>query len=357
MKKRIACALLAAVGILLLIFDSKTAIAGAQEGLDLCLSSLIPSLFPFLVLSAMLASSFGGACPRQLHHLCRMMKIPDNAAGIFLTGLVGGYPSGAQAVAQAWRNGQLTKPQAQKLLAISNQAGPAFLFGIVAARFDRMGVVWILWGIQILSAILTGILLPAVSDAACSVTNEKSLSLTQALKQGVTTMGYICGWVVLFRMLILFLNRWILWLLPMDVQVFIAGLLELTNGCCQLELVKNQGLRFIICSGLLAFGGICVTLQTASVIGAIGIGHYLVGKLMQTIIALCLAAGMQLFLPYFSERTEISVLIPISIALSIVFCGIFLGKTKKTVAFRPQLVYNHCKRMIGGQQHAVPKEN
>ena len=39
----------AAVGLLVLIFDSSLAIQGAREGVELCLRTVIPSLFPFFV--------------------------------------------------------------------------------------------------------------------------------------------------------------------------------------------------------------------------------------------------------------------------------------------------------------------
>ena len=36
-----------AAGMLVLILDAKTALAGAKEGIQLCLYTVIPSLFPF----------------------------------------------------------------------------------------------------------------------------------------------------------------------------------------------------------------------------------------------------------------------------------------------------------------------
>lgn len=36
-----------ALGMLLLVLDSKTALLGAKEGVMLCLSSVIPALLPF----------------------------------------------------------------------------------------------------------------------------------------------------------------------------------------------------------------------------------------------------------------------------------------------------------------------
>ena len=49
MYKRMIQGIVAAVGMLILILDTKTAILGAQNAIELCIFSVIPSIFPFLV--------------------------------------------------------------------------------------------------------------------------------------------------------------------------------------------------------------------------------------------------------------------------------------------------------------------
>ncbi len=314
MFRRIITGCLAALGILLFILDSRTALTGGQEGIDLCIHSIVPSIFPFLVLSGMLTSTITGTNLRILRPLGRILGIPKGTEGIFLTGLLGGYPIGAQAVHQAWMQGQLHKKDAQRMLAFSSNAGPSFLFGILGMQFSKTWVLWMLWAVHILSAIAVGALLPGKSADINSLLKSKPITLTQSLKRSVMTMGIICGWVILFRVILAFLDRWILWVFPVSVQVGIHGLLELANGCCQVSLVPSEGLRFMICSIMLAFGGICVCLQTASVTGDLGIGQYLPGKILQMIVSLILSTIIQYFMFSPSQRSDISpfwMLIPI----------------------------------------------
>ena len=55
MKRRTAAALVfSSAGMLVLILDGKAALLGAQAGVELCLNTVIPSLFPFFVLSVLL---------------------------------------------------------------------------------------------------------------------------------------------------------------------------------------------------------------------------------------------------------------------------------------------------------------
>lgn len=302
MKKTYPVHIFAALGLLILILDSKTAVLGAQEGISLCLRSVIPSLFPFIMLSNLIAGGLCGTSSPLLGPLGRILGIPAGAEGIFLTGILGGYPTGAQVVHEAWKHGQLSASDARRMLGFCSNAGPAFLFGMLSPFFSSQKALWLLWGIHILSAVVAGMLLPGRSSGSVSPTSSARSSITAALKRSVAVMGYVCGWVVLFRVLFAFCSRWFLWLLPAEGQVTVYGLLELAGGCCSLSLVSDESVRFVICSGILACGGLCVTMQTASVTGALGLGQYLPGKLIQSICSLWLSScvvtwGSSYFIP------------------------------------------------------------
>lgn len=291
MKKQLWTGLVASIGMLVLILDSKTALTGAQQGVELCIRTVIPSLFPFFILSAMLTGSLIGTSSPLLRPLGRLFQLPKGAESLLVAAFLGGYPVGAQSVTQAWKRGQLSKQDAQRLLSFSSNAGPAFLFGMVGAMFSRKWMVWLLWAIHIFSAWLVSFLFPP-DDAKAHFGQEQDVSLTAALTASVKTMAQVCGWVVLFRVVITFLNRWILWLLPAPWQVALIGILELSNGCCELYAVANERLRFLICSGILAFGGLCVTMQTLSVTRGLSLRYYLAGKLLQTLFSVALSAAV-----------------------------------------------------------------
>lgn len=320
MGKRFFRGGLAALGILFLILDSKTALKGAQEATQMCLSSVIPSIFPFLVLSGILTPAICGMNVPFLRPLSKIMGIPAGSEGLFFTGILGGYPTGAQAVHQAWQQAQLSKEDAHRMLAFCSNAGPSFLFGILGAKFPDFWMLWALWGIHILSAITVATILPKRRNASRNIFPTSSVTVPQALKNAVMTMGCICGWVVLFRVMLAFLDKWFLWLLPVDVQVGIYGFLELANGCCCMDLVIPAGMRFILSSAMLAFGGVCVAMQTASVTGQLGLGQYLSGKLLQTCISVILSTVVQKFAFSASEKVALS---PVFIAIGFLIIFLF----------------------------------
>ncbi len=299
MKKfRTSTLLFASAGMLVLILDGKTAIKGIQQGLSLCCMALIPSLFPFFFLSALLTGALLGQAAPLLRPVGRLCRIPPGAEPLLAVGFLGGYPVGAQNVALACRAGQLKASDAARMLPFCSNAGPAFLFGILGPMFSDGKIPWILWAIHILSALTVGAVLPGGQNSVMGKRPETAaVSLTEALEKAVKAMALVCGWAVLFRMLLTFLDRWILWALPQPLPIAAAGLLELSNGCIQLSKLDHEGARFVLAAVLLAQGGVCVALQTASVTQGLSLKWYIPGKLLQAAVSFLLASLCQGMLP------------------------------------------------------------
>lgn len=290
MRKQNLPAMFAGIGFLILILDTKTALSGAAQGITICLQTLIPSLFPFLFLSVFLTSSLLGRSIRMLRPIGRLLRIPSGAESILLIGMLGGYPIGAQCVAQAVRSGSISRENGKRMLAFCSNAGPAFLFGIGSRLFKEVWMCWTLWAIHIIAALLVGILTPGGDTRPTTLTVKASPGASAGLRQALQIMATVCGWVVLFRVLLAFCQRWFLWLLPIWSQLLISGLLELANGCCALAQIEDVTLRFMLCSVFLGFGGLCVTMQTFSVCDGIDSAWYLPGKLLQTVFSILIAS-------------------------------------------------------------------
>ena len=328
MRRQTITAIFSATGFLLLILDAKTALLSASEGITLCLYTVVPALLPFFFLSMMLTASLMGRTLPLLRPIGTICKMPEGSESILLSGLLGGYPSGAQTIAQCWQSGYLQRDSASRMLGFCNLAGPSFLFGIVAQQFSSARSALLLWLIQILSAIATAMVLPEKPQAKVDASLEKTTSPTQILQSSIRIMALICGWVVLFRVILGFLRRWFLWMLPIPLQVMLCGILELSNGCCELVRISSEGLRFVLASGMLAFGGVCVTMQTASAAHGLDLSGYIPAKLLQTILCLIFALILQKFLFSSSEQMSITpVFVPLLLTL-LVISAVILQKTE-----------------------------
>lgn len=270
---------------------------GAKNGMELCIQTLIPSLFPFFVLSSLLTGSMIGQSFRLLHPVFRLLGVPEGAESLLTVGFLGGYPVGAQNIALAYHTGSISKSEAERMLAFCNNAGPAFIFGILGQMFSNPYVPWVLWGIHVASALIVAILLREKKPKS-AVLPCRSISFSDSLASSLKVMALVCGWVILFRVMLTFLERWILWLFPDVFQIIFSGILELSNGCIQLGSVPSEGLRFILASIFLSLGGLCVAMQTVSVTKGLSLKLYSLGKAMQCAFSFLMCALLQfLFLP------------------------------------------------------------
>ena len=291
MKNTTRTGLCACIAMFILIIDGKTALEGACQGLELCYRTVIPSLFPFIFLSVLLTSALAGAEHRPLRLLGRMFRVPAGCESILLFAFLGGYPAGAYSVKAAYDAGSLSRENAERMLPYCNNAGPAFIFGMAASLFPHKWMGWALWAIQICSIYAVSLTAPVVEQKS-HVYTGKSYSVTDIMRSALGIMGQICGWVVLFGVILCFLNKWVLWLFPGAVRALITGLLELSNGCWSLRQIEGLPLRFILCSAMLAFGGICVSMQTASAASGLSLGPYFRGKVIQTLVSILLSAAV-----------------------------------------------------------------
>ncbi len=257
---------------------------GAREGIQLCLHAVIPALFPFFVVSAYLNGQLSDrnfAVLRPIEKICGM---PANSGSIFLLGLIGGYPVGAQSIAQWHENGAISTQDANRLLGFCNNAGPAFIFGILSAFFPSQWDLWALWLIQIMSAFFTAMILPRRQTFACKNRDTAPVPFTQALERSVRSILLVCGWVIVFRIIISFYPSY-----PRYIKILLCGITELTNGCMQLNEIASAELRFIAASVFLTFGGFCVHMQSVCAAKDLRLSSYITGKLIQTIISAILA--------------------------------------------------------------------
>ncbi len=315
---------------LVLILDSKTALSGAAEGLDLCMRVIVPSLFPFFIVSTILTGLLSRIKIPLFRPLGKLLHLPNNAETLFIIGLLGGYPVGAQCIAQAYKAGNLSLRDAERMLAFCSNAGPAFIFGIGACIFQEAGICWLLWGIHILSALFVGLLTPIETLGSSSQIVHTPVSLTEAVNRSMNVLASVCGWIILFRIILAFLQRWFLWLLPKTIAIFFCGMVELANGSSILDRISSLGVRFTVFSVMLGFGGFCVVLQTQSVLAGSGLSarNYFPGKVTQAAISflLCIIVAM-----LFPEKFGYKISITAVIAACVICLGyrMFLKKAKK----------------------------
>ena len=279
-RMRIMTGVAALCGMLVLILDNQTALDGAQNGIEICLRSVIPTLFPFMVLSGLLTDAFWGERIPVLKVLGRCFCIPDGGESLLIPAFCGGYPAGAQSIAQAYHAGNLNKAEAEQMLAYCNNAGPSFIFGMISGAFASKWYPWAMWGVQLLGAFAASHIF-CKPNSKISLSGNRKISASHYVNLAVVTMAKVCGWVILFRIFLSFADKWLLWSVAPGLKTLIYGILELSNGCCTLNWISNESIRFLAANIMLSMGGLCVIMQTLSVIGDLSPKMFFYGKAVQ----------------------------------------------------------------------------
>ena len=122
------------------------AMGAMRDGLKLCGNVIVPSLFPFFVLSSLVVEL---GMSRYLGRLFQpvmapLFRVNGACASALALGFVGGYPVGARTAISLYQNGQCSKTEAERLLAFCNNSGPAFIFGVVGAGVFGSGALGLL---------------------------------------------------------------------------------------------------------------------------------------------------------------------------------------------------------------------
>ena len=144
-NRRIIPIILIVFLMIVVLLDVRTVSASALGAIELCIRSLIPSLFPLLLLSIKLNSMLAGVKIPALGWLRRFTGIPEGSETLLLLGLTSGYPVGAQMIDSSYKNNIIPKETARRMLSFCNNAGPAFLIGFGSGIFTSSAAPWLLW--------------------------------------------------------------------------------------------------------------------------------------------------------------------------------------------------------------------
>lgn len=92
---------------LALICWPKEVSAAVRDGLGLCYNVIIPSLFPFFILSSLVVSlGMAGYLGRLLEPVMRpLFHVSGACAAALALGFIGGYPVGARSALTLYENG------------------------------------------------------------------------------------------------------------------------------------------------------------------------------------------------------------------------------------------------------------
>lgn len=285
---------------ILLLSNSKLAAEAAQEGVNQCLRVIIPSLFPFFVAANLMLSSGTAELLSRLlgRAVRRLFRLPKQAATPLVLGFLGGYPIGAKTAVTLYEQGDLNEKQAEYMLGFCSNTGPAIFLGLIGGSlFPNAALPLLLYGIHMASAVLTGIFMrramPPLRSTDASISAPSGNFLT-AVQQAASSTMKICGLVLFFSVFIPLVLHWV----PLPetgagevLRVLLTGTLDLPSGIRALTALPEPATRFLLSCAFVNWSGLCIHMQTYSVVAPSGLsmGLYWRGKALQSALAVLLS--------------------------------------------------------------------
>ncbi len=226
---------------LLILCSTDVAIEYMKKGLGLCAATVIPSLFPFMVISELIVSS--GVAVRASRLLARPMRaifsVSEAGAAVYILGALCGFPIAAKTAASMYDKGIIEKAELERLLTFTNNAGSAFVISAVGVSLlGNKGLGILLYVCVIISSIIIGFFGKLISrerpprSRAVVISNELSIkTVTGAVQSSALSMLSVCAYVVFFSAFVGCIGAILAkFRLPDEIIACIFGFFELSSG-------------------------------------------------------------------------------------------------------------------------------
>ena len=269
---------------LIILINPKISAYGAANGLGIWMNTIIPTLYPFIIISNLLVKIYGKSYKNKLF-------LP------LALGILCGYPVGAT-LAKGLLSNNDTK-NAQFVLNCGNLPSPMFILVIVIEKALSLPKIT---SLIIYTPIFFMILFFIPKDYRYEDINSSQKAKVNFIKNldecvyeaSIATLK-IGGYIILFSMLSQLISSSIL---PEYIKPLVISFLEITNGIFAIsgsQYPYYLKVLFIMCAT--SFGGLCTLMQTYSVIGEteLSIKKYIESRVFLTFLTL-LCTLLYLFL-------------------------------------------------------------
>ena len=272
-----------------------------RSGLVLCARAVVPSLFPFMVLSELLIESGVGEWLTSFlaPPLRKLLGLSRPGCCAVVLGLICGFPVGARCAILSYERGTISRDECERVLACSSIPSSAFLISTVGTTlWENANFGVHLYLCAIFSALLSGFLLYVMKKKKTKEANKSITSpmapirfdvgmLPKAVKNATMNILIICAYVVFFSTLVgaleLILVRFGA---TQNTTALLASLLELSGGVSAAAGLGNHRFATALTGTAVGWSGLSVHFQILTLCDGYKISMlpYFVAKLIQTVL-------------------------------------------------------------------------
>lgn len=244
------------------------------DAIYICLESIIPSLYFFMIVSSLLMKSgLSNAFQKYLSPITKkLFGFDGRIFAVFLFSQIGGYPVGIRLLSDLYTEKAITQKQANIFSCFCYSSGPAFILGIVCNKSQFAPI--------LISNITANLLLAFVlcKINARSIKSEKNTKniniksngadIVACTQSSAKSLFCVCAMILLMRVLICIARNIGLISLLCHLSENLFGM-DYTDAysfwCCFFEVSCVNQISFcFLRAALLSFGGICVIMQIFS---------------------------------------------------------------------------------------------
>ena len=295
----------------LLLINPSPCIASAKNGLNISLYLVLPSLFPFAVISSYIAGNL--TIPKAVSKIFfKLFNIGQGSVIPLILGLISGFPVGAVLVSDMLKEKRLTADEASYLLPFCNALSPLFVIGVLGGgMLGSYKLGYFLYIIHLISLLLVAFLLKnnAPFKKNTGINKSNKTSFTAAIDKGIFAMLNVSACIIFFSVVLSMIKELGIFEIFGQFSSVLYGAVELTNGLNFLTLSDlPMRLKISLASFLCGFSGICIYLQVHSAVKntKVSLSKYLIFKLLIGITAFLISWLLYPLVPFPYETSAIS---------------------------------------------------
>ncbi len=319
---QVAYGLMALFCLLLILRNSDAAIEYMGRGLTICAHTVIPSLFPFMVISDILVSSGAGEALGRL--LAKPMKwlfgLSGAGCAAVVLGSMCGFPVGATTAVGLYDKNVISKKECEHLLTFSNQPSSGFLITAVGASLlgnRQLGL--ILYLVVLCVSFFVGFVMRFILHPQKGSGTDREhphfpsglhiggiQNFTNAVTHASQNMITVCAYVIFFSAITGTLSAALTEMPFVSSWGFAGfyGFLEMSGGINEaaslIEESTSVVMPLVMIACMAGWSGLSVHAQIMSICRGRGLSFkpYLLAKLMQSILCgVTMAILLQIFEP------------------------------------------------------------
>ena len=226
------------------IINAKTASDAVLSALSLAVRSVVPSVFPSMVLSGILIVSGGGELIGNTlgKPLAKLMGTSPSASSAVILGALCGFPVGAVTASALYKRGDLTKNEFELIIGVASLPSPAFVINAVGGNMLGNTTLGVFLYMLVLSvSILIGAIWNRITrsepiKSSNSQLNREKIKITEITVNAISSSALsalrITAYIVFFSTLTATLTEiFIPQNAPAFISALVGGILEFSGGC------------------------------------------------------------------------------------------------------------------------------